>query len=197
MKQLKYLMLTISVLAVFGCVRTTYLKNGHTHVATNPKVYKNRKYFDLSLMNQVDTNAIYEEFQNSYYKGFEKQPPILARLNLENPDRIYGVYRFYKNGCFSLFYLDRNEDNLTSEMFDPTISGWRGILYKKNEYLKGDMITQTGELSSMIGKSTCHFLFNGDTLFVTREESSNPKYATKIYIKRKISTNLLRHNADW
>jgi hypothetical protein len=143
-------------------------------------------------LSQIDTTAIYEEYNDNYYEGLVKQGNVLARHNYKNPKTIYGVYRFYGNGCYSLFHLDRDKPELTSEMFDPTYTGWRGVLYTKKNKIMGDLFTQIGQMSWALGKQTNEFTIIGDTLIV--ELKNVHKY---IYIKRHIDKKLLENNADW
>lgn len=189
---MKKLTIILILLILAGCARTTVLKNGYSKAPTNSKVFKNKLYFDKSILALIDTTVIYEEYNTNYYVGFEKQPNILARLNYKNPNTTYGVYRFYGNGCYNLFHLDRNKTELTKEMFDPTYTGWRGVLYRKKTQVLGDIFTQVGQMGWQLGKQTDIFTFNGDTLVV--ELKNVHKY---IYIKRHIDNKLLDHNADW
>jgi hypothetical protein len=186
----RQLILTLLIFA--GCTQTTILKNGFSKAPVNPKVFKNKVYFDNSIMTQIDTTVIYEEYNTNYYEGLEKQPNVLARHNYKNPNTTYGVYRFYGNGCYNLFHLDRNKPELTKEMFDPTYTGWRGVLYKKKNQLLGDIFTQVGQMRWQLGKQTDIFTFKGDTLFVEVKNAHKT-----IYIKRYIDSKLLDHNADW
>jgi hypothetical protein len=182
----------LTLLILTGCAQTIVLKNGYSKAPKKNKVFKNRAYFDKSILVQIDTTVIYEEYNTNYYVGFEKQPNVLARHNYKNPNSIYGVYRFYGNGCYNLFHLNRNNPELTKEMFDPINSGWRGILYKKKNHFFGDIYTQIGQMEWQLGKQTNLFTFKGDTLVV--ELNNVHKY---IYIKRHIDLKLLEHNADW
>lgn len=184
------LLWTLLILA--GCVQTTILKNGYSKASTNPTIFKNKIYFDKSILALIDTTVIYEAYNTNYYEGLEKQPNILERNNYKNPNTFYGVYRFYGNGCFNLFHLNRNKPELTNEMFDPNYTGWRGVLYSSNNQIWGDIFTQTGGMSWQLGKQTDLFTFNGDTLIV--ELKNVHKY---YYIKRHIDTKLLDHNANW
>ncbi|OQP38900.1 hypothetical protein A4H97_19550 [Niastella yeongjuensis] len=175
-----------------SCARTTILKDGYSKAPVNPKVFKNRVYFDKSILTQVDTTVIYELYNDNFYVGFEKQPDVLARFNYKDVNTIYGVYRFYGNGCFSLFHLDRKKPELTSQFFDPAYTGWRGVLYKKKNKILGDEFTQVGPNSWQLGKQIQEFIFNGDTLIV--DFKNVHKYT---YIKRHIEPKLLEHKADW
>lgn len=121
-----------------------------------------------------------------------KQENVLVRHNYKNRNAYYDVYKFYGNGCYNIFTLSRNESELTKQMFDPTYTGWRGVLYKKKDKILGDLITQVGGMSWDIGKQTQEFSIKGDTLFA--EVKNRYKY---VYIKRQIDLELLKHNADW
>lgn len=173
-----------------SCIQTTILKNGYQKVPTNPKVYKNRIYFDNSILNQVDTTVIYEQYNTSFYIG-NKPVNVLSRLNYQDPNTFYAVYRFYGNGCFNLFYLDREKRVLTKEMFDPNYTGWRGVLYKHGDKIKGDLITQVSGMGA-IGVVTETFQFKGDTVFVHAKDRWD-----YIFVKRKIPNELLDFQAEW
>jgi len=191
MKPLNVLQIIFPVLLLDACIRTTILKNGREKAAINPMVYKNRIHFDKSILNQIDTTVIYEEYNTTYYIG-DNPVNVLARDNYQNPDTYYMVYRFYGNGCFNLFHLNRENSVLTKELFDPGYTGWRGVLYSENGQIKGDLITQISA-GGIIGKLTETFEFNGDTLIVT---SKTPTWKY-IFLKRNISTDLLKFTAGW
>src|SRR5688572_11090897 len=175
----------LPLLFLASCIQKTTLKNGRSRVATNPKVYKNRIFFDKSILNGVDTLAIYEEYNTTFYIG-DKPVNVLARHNIENPNHHYSVYRFYGNGNFNKFYLDRNNETMNNEMFNPEYNGTRGVLYKKNGEIKGDMFAQINGAGGM-GVLTATFKFKDDTLFYFPEISKR-KY---IFIKRNIDKRLL------
>ena len=166
------------------------LKDGFQKASANPKVYKNRLYFDKSILNQIDTTVIYEAYNNSFYIG-DKPVHVLSRLNYQDPNTFYAVYRFYENGCFSLFYIDREKQVLSKEMFDPDYTGWRGVLYKKGGKIKGDLCTQVSG-TGQIGVITETFEFKGDTIFVNAKNKWD-----YIFIKRKIPGELLTFRATW
>lgn len=141
------LLVCLLLLASCASKHVFILGNGHTRASTDTSVYKNRKFFDPALMFRIDTNVIYEELATNYYIGMEKQPEILARNNYSDVNKFYDVYRFYGNGCFSMFHLNRDDSTLNARMFDPDYTGWRGVLYTRNEKIQGDLFTQVGELS--------------------------------------------------
>ncbi len=185
--------LIITLLPIFllmSCIKTTILKNGHQKAALNPKVYKNRIFFDKSILSEIDTTVIFEEYNTSFYIS-GKPVNVFARFNYQDPNTIYGVYRFYGNGCFNYFGLDRDSVTLTKKMFDPTYTGWRGVFYKAKGEIRGDLITQIDQIGS-IGTMRVAFEFKGDTLFVKAKGQRE-----RIYIKRKIANELLSFNAEW
>ena len=157
---------------------------------TNSKVYRNRIYFNHSILTNIDTAVIYEEFNTSFYIS-NNPVNVLARNNYQNYYTLYSVYRFYGNGCFNLFILDRDKPTLDKEMFDPTFTGWRGVFYRKTDKINGDLITQVTGAGS-IGTITETFEFKGDTLLV--HDRDRLKH---IFIKRHIPKELLSFNADW
>ncbi|CAM3936613.1 MULTISPECIES: hypothetical protein [Flavobacterium] len=189
----KNILIILVLISTISCgIKTYKLKNGYSKVAIDQKVYQNKKYFEKSILKKVDTLAVYEEYNTTYYSG-DKPVNALARENYENVNTIYGVYKFYGNGNFNLFMLNREKPLLESKMFDPEYTGWRGILYSENNVIKGDLITQiTGMGEIGIIKQT--FEFYGDTLIVNKKGN---KFGNEIYIKRKIPIELLKNNAKW
>jgi|GEM_PF-1352928 len=185
--------LILVLISTISCgIKTYKLKNGYSKAAIDQKVYQNKKYFDRRILNRIDTLVVYEEYNTTYYSG-DKPVNALARENYENVNSIYGVYKFYGNGNFNLFMLDRNEPLLESTMFDPEYTGWRGVLYSEHNAIKGDLITQvTGMGEIGIRKQT--FEFYGDTLIVNRNGN---RFGNEIYIKRRIPVELLKSNAKW
>lgn len=189
----KNLIILFVLATTISCgIKTFKLKNGYSRAAINEKVYSNKKYFEKSVLKDINTEIIYEEYNTTFYKG-NKPVSVLARKNNENPHTSYGVYKFYKNGNFNLFVLDRNNPELKSNMFDPEFTGWRGVLYSKNNEIKGDLITQVSGMGD-IGIIKQTFEFRGDTLLIKEKGKS---FRKRIYIKRKIPIDLLKNNAEW
>ena len=148
LKPLKIIKIVSPTLLLTCCMHTTILKNGHQKAPTNSKVYKNKIYFDKSILDQIDTTVIYEQYNTGFYIG-GKPVNVLSRLNHQDPNSLYAVYRFYGNGLFNLFHLDRQKQMLTKEMFDPSYTGWRGVLYKKENKIKGDLVTQVSGMGTI------------------------------------------------
>ncbi|KUJ61004.1 hypothetical protein AR687_14855 [Flavobacteriaceae bacterium CRH] len=189
----KYIAATLILFFIISCEIKTYkLKNGYSKAAIDKMVYQNKKYFNKSVLKKIDTLVIYEEYNSTTYPEIA-YANVLARENYKNTDTFYGVYKFYGNGNFNLFFLDRKKSLFENNTFDPEYTGWRGVLYFQDNVIKGDLITQvTGMGEIGIIKQT--FEFYGDTLIVKREKS---KSANEIYIKRKIPIELLKNKANW
>ncbi|MFY9242118.1 MAG: hypothetical protein WAO74_03740 [Polaribacter sp.] len=189
----KNLIILFFLITTISCgIKTFKLKNGYSRAAINERVYKNKKYFEKSILRDIETQIIYEEYNKTFYKG-NKPINVLARKNYENPYSYYQVYKFYDNGNFNLFILNRKEPELKSNMFDPEFTGWRGVLYSENNKIKGDLITQISGTGT-IGVIKQTFEFKGDTLFIDRKGNSFEK---RVYIKRKVPIELLKNNAEW
>lgn len=181
MRKTKYLFI---FLVFTSCgLKTFTLQDGITEVASNPKVYSNKVKFLRSELGSIDTLTIFEE-----YNTFEK---ILERYNYKQARSHYGAYRFYGNGCFNYFILDRKDTILSTKMFDPNYSGWRGIYYKNKNKIKGDLSNQISGMGE-IGKLTMSFEFKGDTLFVSAKNRDR-----EVYIKRYLPISVLNRQANW
>lgn len=171
-------------------LRTITLDNGHTKVAVNPQVYHNRDKFSPDILKKIDTTVIYEEYTESYYIGMARVSfKDVARKNPDSPSKIYGAYKFYNNGNFNYFILDdRNE--LNKEMFNPEFTGLRGVLFKKDNEIHGDLITKVSDIGR-IGILNEKLFFKGDTLIVRGKGSTNK------YIKRQLPAGFLSYSAKW
>ena len=181
------------LISTISCgIKTYKLKNGYSKVAIDQKVYRNKRFFDKIILEKIDTLAIYEEYNTAYYSG-DRPVNKLSRENYENVQTYYGAYKFYGNGNFNLFILDRKEPFLQSKMFDPEYTGWRGILYYENSVIKGDLVTQVSGMGQ-IGIIEQTFQIYGDTLIVNKKGN---KFGNEIYIKRKIPVELLKSTAKW
>jgi hypothetical protein len=137
LKKCKYIFL---LLFLQSCgLKTISLRNGYQKAAVNPKVYANKSKFDASLLDNIDTLCIYEEYVDNRI-GKDITGP--ARLDHHSYNSVYGAYRFYNNGCFNLFILLKNDSAFNFTTFDPDYEGWRGVFYKSKDKIKGDLITQ-------------------------------------------------------
>lgn len=175
----------VSIILLISCEMKTYLlKDGITKVPIKKDVYENKVKFDKSLLTTIDTGAIYEEFDT--YRN------VLKRLDSDSKRSFYGVYRFYANGKFNSFGIDKSVP-LDSKMFNPEYRGYRGVYYLDKNQIRYDLFAPSNELR-WIGKLTGTFRFSGDTLYVQRDES--PQYIN-VYIKRELPKEFLQYNANW
>ena len=113
----KNIFIILVLISTISCgIKTYKLKNGYSKVAIDQKIYQNKKYFEKSILKNIDTLVIYEEYNTTYYSG-DKPVNALARENYENVNTIYGVYKFYGSRNFNLFMLDREKPLLESKKY--------------------------------------------------------------------------------
>ncbi len=169
-------------------MKTYTLANGRSRVPADNSVYANKSKFDKSLLDIIDTEAIYEEY-DTHYK-------TLSRLDTNVETATYGCYRFYPDGCLNFFTLNRNEA-ITALDFDPSYRGYRGVYYLENGKIHCDLFAEINQQQD-IGKLTATLEFRGDTLLLQSDKTStgrNPQ--VRIYIKRKLPEGYLKFKADW
>lgn len=159
-----------------GCnAKNRVLADGISRVPVDENAFKNRKYFDASLLKVIDTNALYSE---------------------ENPDtdRFNTYYRFYSNGNVSLFHI-KGGGSIKAGYLDPANAGTRGVYYSKNGKIHMDLFTTVGYGFSAVYDVTT------DILVV--EENKLMRYDDKddiypdIYIKGNIPPGAEHFTADW
>ncbi len=185
MRKLKALVFILVVLTL-GCEMKTYtLQNGITKVPVDSTVYKNKSKFDKSLLTIIDTGVIYEEYRS------EKK--ILSRLDSDITTSIYGVIRFYSNGCYNNFYINR-DNMLDSNDFNPLYNGKRGVYYKEGNQIRYDLYAESNQ-QGHIGLLTGTFVFSNDTLY--KYTYSDYLKQPSIYIKRRLPTGYLDYSANW
>jgi hypothetical protein len=180
---IKYL-LSVIVVYITSCMPTYTLQNGRTKVPTKPAIYKNQAKFDKTLLKIVDTGVVYEEFNKRYN--------VLTRLDNHIETRIYAVYRFYPNGRFNIFFIDRDKP-LNINEFNPHYQGYRGVFYSEKNQIRYDLFAESNGLG-WIGKLSGTFYFNGDTLYIKRDEASKE---FDIYIKKELPSGYLNYKAVW
>ena len=181
----KKFLLFLTTLQLIGCVIKSYtLQNGVTKVPYNSDLFKNKSKFDKSILAIVDTSVIYEEFNQRYN--------VLSRFDTNLETRIYDVYRFYSDGKFNNFLLDRKKQIDVND-FNPEFNGYRGVYYLENGKIKFDLFAESNELG-WLGELNGTFTFIGDTLYVKNREAPNN---INIYIKRKLPSKYLQFNGNW
>jgi hypothetical protein len=176
--------LGVSVVLMTACMSTYTLRNGITKVPAKPSMYKNKAKFDNSLLTLIDTGSIYEEFDKHYN--------VLTRLDTHIETSVYGVYRFYPDGTFNLFFIDRDKP-LQPNDFNPEHNGYRGVYYSEENKLRYDLFAPSNGLG-WIGKLTGTFRISGDTLYEIRDVD---KKHIDIYIKRKLPLDYLDYKKNW
>lgn len=170
---------------VASCAMKTYkLQNGITKVPYDKKVYKNKSRFNKELLKIIDTAAVYEAYSEKYN--------ILTRLDNHPENSFYGVYRFYANGCFNLFYFERDIIQKEND-FNPNYRGYRGVYYKEGDEIKSDLFSIANDWG-WTGKLNESLIFKGDTLYVKRDKSRGN---IEKYVKRKLPAEYLKYKADW
>lgn len=164
----------ITCISFCSCgIKTILLEDKIAEVPRDSKNYRNKSKFDISILNMLDTNAIYYEINSSR--------------------NLYGIYKFYPNGNLNLFFSN-GYSTPSKEFFNPYFRGYRGVYYKENGSIKGDLFAEVDQKGN-IGKLKETYIFKGDTLTVktkNREISS-----TSIYIKRKLPPEYFMYNANW
>ncbi len=190
--KLRWIVLVGAILCAVSCgvlrLKTYTLANGRSRVPVDNSVYANKLKFDQNLLDIIDTDAIYEEY-NTYYK-------TLSRLDTNVETVTYGCYRFYPDGCLNFFTLHRNE-TINTQDFAPSYCGYRGVYYLENEKIRRDLFAEINQQRD-IGKLTATLEFRGDTLFLQSDKTSyNRNLEVRIYIKRKLPEGYLDFKADW
>lgn len=183
---IKNILILLAFCFVSCGIKTYRLKNGFTKVPIHPITNLDIEKFDLELNTIIDTNCIYEKWDSNY--------KILARLDHHQETNIYGVLKFYSNGRFNEFYLNRERNQLLKkENFDPAYSGYRGYYNKKEDQIQFELfapVTQERE----IGKLSGILNIQGDTIYMV---TNNYREKLEIFIKRKIPNELLGFKAEW
>ena len=147
--------------------------------------YKNIKYFDANIFNEIDVNFLYKKVD--YYMA-DKNYKKLRDIG-EDVER---SIQFYKNGrvrFFSFGYTDPN----------PEITGSRGIIYKKNGKIKID--TQFANQGGTISKGSYSVKIEGDYIFLLDDNFLVPRneYICFVYKKsdEKIPEEWKKYPSDW
>jgi hypothetical protein len=181
------------ILFLASCgMRTVVLQDGITKVPAHEKQYAARTAIPPSLTAQMDTTVIYEAFNTTVYTG-DRPVSVLARLNTSHPDTWYAAYRFYSNGRFNLFILNREADTaMTAQDFNPARTGYRGIYYSRRNGLQGDLVVPVSGMG-YFGTRTDKLEFRQDTLLVYSSSSEKPL----IFLKRKLPAGYLKWTGTW
>ena len=178
-------------LVLLSCNMKVYtLLDKATDVPKNEEVYGNKSKFNETILNTIDTNAVYEEY--------DTEKNILARLDPCTSCRGYLIFRFYPNGCLNMFYFKRNS-TLPVKEFDPLYTGYRGVFYLENNKIRYDYFAEI-DAQQHIGKISGTLSVVGDTLYVNRDDRKGlnaTSYSPKIYIKRKLPAEYFVYKPGW
>lgn len=172
------------VLTLASCMKTLTLQNGVTRIPADSSVYVNKIKFTKELLKVVDTNVVYESYNMRYQE--------LDRLDTHREITHYYVYRFYPNGCFNCFVINKKKELDTVE-FNPDYNGLRGVYYSETNKIRYDFFASINDHLDM-GRITGEFIFSGDTLFVTRDDLPGNN---RIYIKRRLPAEYFQYKATW
>lgn len=180
------LVLLSIMLFILSCSGQKYvtLKGSITKVPNRSSMYKNIDKFDTKLLDIIDTEVIYEQF--------DPNKNILKRLDTENSRNIYQVVRFYPNGYFNFFGYTFDKE-FDKQSFDPLTSGRRGIYYINNNKICFDVFIRTMGMG-MVGKVSGKFIVSGDTLTVIW---NNKHMSPRTFIKREVPKEYLDYQVDW
>lgn len=185
-------MFFVLFILVLSCnIKSYTLLNKVTTVSKNVSVYKNKsKFVSALLLKEIDTSVVYEEY------NLDKN--ILMRLDPCIECRVYSVYKFYPNGCFNAFYLNR--DKILSAMeFNPLYGGKRGVYYSENNKIKYDLFAEIDE-HQHLGKISGTLSFMGDTMYLKRDDVKGidkTDYPKRIFLKRKLPPEYFVYKVNW
>jgi len=182
-------MVRVVLIVLLGFVVISCFPSPYYRLADGRKVikskYKNIKYFDANIFNEIDVNFLYKKVD--YYMA-DKNYKKLQDIGKDVERSI----QFYKNGrvrFFSFGYTDPN----------PEITGRRGIIYKKNGKIKID--AQFGNQSGDVYKGTYSVKIEGDYIFLLDDNFLVPRseYICFVYKKsdEKISEDWKKYPSDW
>jgi hypothetical protein len=192
LKIIKYFFTPI-ILLLTSCIvlKTSTLLDNSTQVPKNIEVYKNQDKFNLSILSEIDTSFIYEEYNI-------REHTLERLLTGNNNHNRYIFYKFYSNGCFNVFSYWK-DSTLPVSFLNPNYSGLRGIYYLTNGKIFYDEFGGVDQFHN-IGKITGTFRTSGDTLFEKRNDIKglySEKFTTNIYIKRKLPKEYFQYKANW
>jgi hypothetical protein len=169
------------------------LNNGITKVPANKNYFKNKQYFNESLLKVIDTAAIYEEKYS--YHSFEKDFTPINNNKWYSTNNLVSIYRFYSNGCINLFFL-RNGYEIEKNDLNPEYNGYRGVYYIDNkENIELELFTILGYgLTPLYGIDAIKLEIRGDTILMKRLHTPT---SITVYTKKELPKEYLIYKADW
>ncbi len=179
---------SIMILFLVSCegIKERKLDDGLTKIP-NEKSFFDKNYrskYDIVLLNEIDTNAVYIE---SFYIDTEGK-----RYDLKtNSNSFINGLKFYGNGCLNNFIFNKDSLNNLPNL-DPAVRGYRGICYKNKKDTLIEIISPIDETYNL-GKKKYAIKVQSDTLFLVDKKTAS-KY---IYLKQRLKENTIWYKADW
>ena len=171
-------------------MKTYKLLDRVTDVPINISAYKNKEKFNPTLLKVIDTSVVYEEF--------DAAKKMRVSLDYCTSCRGYSIYKFYSNGCFNVFFFNRNSALPVNE-FNPFYSGYRGVYYTNENKIQFDLFAEIDQRQHT-GKITGTLSFRGDTLFVKQNDIRGlnaTTYPIEVYVKKKLPIEYFIYKANW
>lgn len=176
-------LLMLGVVLLNSCTAQQTLKDGITTVPPNGYVFKNKKKFTKDILQNINENYLYR-LKERYYAD--------SNFNKKSTASLLGAYylQFYANGCV------RGIDYLQT---DTNISGYRGIVYLKNQQIYIDRAGLSSDRSLKI--YTYVLKIEGNKIFLLEKPNTLFKpseYTCMVYERsEKIPEDWKAYKADW
>lgn len=159
------------------------LKDGIIKVPSKSYRFSNAEKFDNAIYSQIDINYLYEIVERF---DSDNQFNQIKKRSLISPSFL----QFYKNGKVRNFnYLNP----------DPNVTGYRGIVYKKNNIFFIDEASFSSDRSLKI--YTYKLKIEGDKIYLLEMPKTLFKpseYTCLVYQKsQKIPEEWKKYKADW
>lgn len=191
----KYLSLFFVTILISCAIKTRMLDDQITAVPIDNKVFKNKLFFEKSLLNKIDTTAIYisEYSYQSNKENFKKRDNKIYKSR----DYHNACYKFYGNGCLSYFsaYDVDFYDSVKVNDLNTSINGQRGVYYIKDNQIQMDLFTIVGyNFKREYGINTSVIEIRGDTLL---RKSKFDLETVNVCVKKKLPKEFLIYKPDW
>jgi hypothetical protein len=169
------------------------LNNGRTKVPANKNYFKNKQYFNESLLKVIDTAAVYEEKYS--YRSFEKDFTSINNEKSYRTDGWTSIYKFYSNGCVNYFSF-KNGYEIEKNDLNPEYNGYRGIYYIDNKgNIKIDEFVIVGYgFTTLYGMDAMKVEIRGDTILTKRLHAPT---SIRVYTKKELPKEYFQYKSDW
>jgi hypothetical protein len=164
--------LLVTVLIFIGCGKRS-VPLGNTRVPADNSVFKNRNLYNTSLLQAIDTAAIYEE-------------------QFAGSDGWKSYYKFYPNGNVNLFHFPVDH-LLKPKDINPLERGSRGVYYLQGDKIILEIFSITGYgLKPIYGITRYILTVEGDLISLYSNKDGG-----RIYARKHLSPDFLKYKADW